>query len=437
MSVAETDSKNAILDQIVDSLSDSVAPARASKLATFTRHYLRRIPSDELSQHPTEHWQGLINSNFEFARKRIRGQTLMRVFNPVIQTNGWASTHTVIEVVTDDMPFLVDSTSLALVEAGVSYHRLIHPVYNIVRDQGGHLMNLAPSSEPLERSQRESVIHFEIDRETDPDALAELHRKIQIHLEDVNKAVRDWCNILDQASDACKQLEKARTPYSKEQVWETIDYLRWLMDNHFTFLGYREYRVVRKGCKEVLQIVPDSGLGILVGTEHVVPSNVETELRSRDSRAIAESGPVIITKTNSRSTVHRAGYLDYVGVMVFDDDGEILGERRFLGLYTSSAYNRRPWRIPFVRRKVDAVMEQSGFSYESHGGKGLLHIMETLPRDELFQASRNELFDLVMGIFDMQERQSTRLFVRANLSGRLISPSYWFIRNPTDPCIRP
>ena len=421
MSAANTDGKNAIVDQIVESLSDSIVPAKASKLVSFARHYLRRISARELSKHPAEHWRGMINGHFEFGRKRIRGQTLMRVFNPVEENDGWTTSHTVIEVVTDDMPFLVDSTSLALVEAGVSYYRLIHPVYNVVRDQGGHLMNLSPLREPLEGSQRESIMHFEIDRETDPEALAELQSKIQMHLADVAKAVLDWHKIQEQARDACKQLENAKTPYSDEQVKETIDYLNWLLDDHFTFLGYREYRVVKKGRKEVLEIVADSGLGILVGTTHADSSNIETELRSHDALKIAESGPVIITKTNSRSTVHRGGYLDYVGVMVFDADGKILGERRFLGLYTSSAYNRRPWRIPFVRRKVDAVMEQSGFSYESHGGKGLLHIMETLPRDELFQASRSQLFDLVMGILDMQERQSTRLFIRADRFGRFYS----------------
>ena len=421
MSAAETDGKKAILDKIVENLGDSIAAAQASKLASFARHYLRRIPLQELAEHPVEHWQGLIHGHFEFARKRIRGQTLIRVYNPVVDTHGWASTHTVVEVVTDDMPFLVDSTSLALVEVGASYHCLIHPVYNMVRDQGGHLMRLGPLREPLEGSSSESVMHFEIDRETDPEALAKLQTRIQMHLADVAMAVQDWRKILDQASDAGKQLEQARTPYTREQVSETIDYLGWLLDNHFTFLGYREYRVVKKERRDVLEIVADSGLGILTGTVQANSSHVETRLRSHDSMEISKSGPVIITKTNSRSTVHRAGYLDYVGVMVFDQDGKIQGERRFLGLYTSSAYNRRPWRIPFVRRKVDSVMEQSGFSYESHGGKGLLHIMETLPRDELFQASNSELFELVMGIFDMQERQSTRLFIRADRFGRFYS----------------
>ena len=421
MSAAQTDETCVILDQIIESLSESIAPAKDGTLEVFARQYLRRIPVHELDQHPVDYWRGLINGHFEFARKRIRGKTLIRVFNPVAASEGWTTTHTVVEVVTDDMPFLVDSTSLALVEAGVSYHRLIHPVYNMVRDQGGYLMNLSPLREPLKGSLPESIMHFEVDRETDPAALAALKSKIQMHLQDVSKAVADWRQMTAQVTDAGAKLRAVQSPYSAEQIKETIDFLVWLVGDHFTFLGYREYRVVKKGPKKLLEAVPDSGLGILAGAGSADSSTLESELRLHDFKELAESGPVIIAKTNSRSTVHRGGYLDHIGVMIFGGDGEIVGERRFLGLYTSSAYNRRPKRIPFVRLKVNAVLKQSGFSHESHGGKGLLHIMETLPRNELFQSSISELFVLVMGIFDMQERQRTRLFIRADRFGRFFS----------------
>ncbi|MEM9302884.1 MAG: NAD-glutamate dehydrogenase [Pseudomonadota bacterium] len=407
----------AVLDTVVELLTREASPAAARKLGTFARRYLHRVPDAELSRRTPENWAGLVRSQFRFVTERGLGEAAqVRIFNPTMESDGWETSHTVIEILCDDRPFLVDSTTLAISEFDASIHLIIHPVFQVQRDAGGFLMQLG-GGEELDGAAAESVMHFEIDRVTERRVLDELQARIETALEDVRLAVRDWEQILARLDEAIGALEDADTPYQEEEVAETVAFLRWLADDHFTFLGYREYRVVPEEGREVLDAQRDSGLGILAQS---IPGT-KTAVLSRDPREIALSGPVIITKTKGRSTVHRGGYMDYIGVMDFDAEGRLVGERRFLGLYTSSAYNRRPWNIPYVRRKVDAVMNASGLTPASHGGKALLHIMETLPRDELFQANPDELFDLAIGIFDLQERQKTRLFIRRDRFGRFFS----------------
>ncbi|MDX1571522.1 MAG: NAD-glutamate dehydrogenase [Xanthomonadales bacterium] len=412
--------KSVVLDSIVERVREGVPASKAEKLELFGRHYLRRVPDDELGRRSEEAWAAIIRGEFELVGQRMRGETGIRVFNPTSESHGWESSHTVVEIVTRDMPFLVDSTTMAISEMNISIHLIVHPVFRIVRDAGGYLMDIATLEQELADSTAESIMHFEIDRQTDPEMLQTLERRIKRFLNDVSLAVRDWRPMADRVERAWVRLSESQTPYAEDRVQETIEFLRWLADDHFTFLGYREYRIEHGKKGAMLCSVPDTGMGILREDDEA-PEHTSTQLVETEPEAIAESGPMIVTKTNSKSTVHRSAYMDYIGVMTFDEEGQLIGEERFLGLYTSAAYNRRPWNIPYVRHKVQAVMRASGFAAESHGGKALLHIMETLPRDELFQASPSELFELVIGVYDLQERQKTRLFIRADRFQRFFS----------------
>ncbi|MDW8479685.1 MAG: NAD-glutamate dehydrogenase [Xanthomonadales bacterium] len=212
-----------------------------------------------------------------------------------------------------------------------------------------------------------------------------------------------------------------RAPIGEEERAEIAALLEWLAADHFTFLGYREYRRVSRDGRDWLEAVPGTGLGIL--RDELRPSRP----RPLDTLAVpsgemqAAADALILTKTNARSLVHRPGYMDYIGLLEFDERGRPVGERRFVGLYTSSAYNRRPWEIPLIRRRFEAVMRRSGLAPEGHSGKALRHILETLPRDELFQASVEELERIAIGILNLQERQRTRLFLRRDRYGRFFS----------------
>ncbi len=202
---------------------------------------------------------------------------------------------------------------------------------------------------------------------------------------------------------------------------EAQEFLRWAADNHFTFFGYREYKVEKQGKEEVLVAQNGTGLGLMRGKD----TSVARPVKGLAAQGLHSSGSLadalILTKTNARSRIHRGGYMDYIGVLEFDAKGKIIGEQRFLGLFTSSAYNRRPWEIPLVRLRYENVMKRSGLSLSSHSGKALRHILESLPREELFQSSEDELFRTAMGVLGLQERVRSRLFLRRDKFSRFIS----------------
>ena len=206
---------------------------------------------------------------------------------------------------------------------------------------------------------------------------------------------------------------------SAEEVANAHGLLEWLATNHFTFLGYREYTLLRENGDDVLRAVPGTGLGLL---RYDQPRSGSFGRLTAEARAKARDHQLlIITKANSRATVHRSTYLDYIGVKTFDETGEVTGERRFLGLFTSAAYTESVLRVPIIKEKIARVLERSGFTADSHSGKDLLEVLETYPRDELFQTDGDQLYDIATEVLHLQERRKTRLFLRKDEYGRFMS----------------
>ncbi|WP_363800902.1 NAD-glutamate dehydrogenase domain-containing protein [Lysobacter firmicutimachus] len=386
--------------------------ARHAEAEAFAQAFYKRMSGDELPQHPAEGWAALAADFLDFARDRKPGSALVRLFNPTLKAQGWESPHTVLQIANDDMPFLVDSVTMALADQGIGVHVLGHPVVTFLRDKAGKLVAVG-------QGVAESLMHLEIDRQT-PEAMAAIRQSLETVLADVRASVRDWAQMRERMNAVADELVGERMPISEEGKREAQAFLHWAADNHFTFLGYREYEVVKQGGQDVLRAIKDSGLGLLRGKDAGKPR----PLTSLAAHYMPQSGSVdalILTKTNARSTVHRPGYMDYIGVLSFDADGRPVAEKRFLGLYTSSAYNRRPWDIPLVRQRHAYVMQQSGLAADSHSGKALRHVLETLPRDELFQSSEEELFKTASGILGLQERVRSKLFLRRDRYGRYFS----------------
>ncbi|MDZ7791003.1 MAG: NAD-glutamate dehydrogenase [Xanthomonadales bacterium] len=409
-------------EQILDQVSSILARGEGRELgAGFVRRLFRRVPVSEIEDMSVDDLAALAAGFLDFARQRVGNEVRLRIYNPRADRHGWESSHTIIEIVNDDMPFLVDSVVLALSELDISAHLIIHPVMRVVRDQGGHLMHLSEDGENRSVSGRpESMMHLQVDRQNYPEMLAKIEQGILAALADVQRAVADWKPMLACAHEIASELPKTHAALSNEARREAQDFFEWLANDHFTFLGYREYVIEQGEDGRVLRAVADSGLGIM----H--PEHREAPVRTLAELGYGKSGPspddpIIITKTNATSSVHRGGYMDYISVLYFDDDGSVTGEKRLIGMFTSGAYIRRCQDTPLVRRKVQEVVEMSGLQGGSHAGKALMHILETLPRDELFQASSEELLELAMGVLDLQERSQTRLFIRRERFGRFFS----------------
>ncbi len=385
--------------------------------ARFARAFLQRVPPAELAEAGTEELAAMVRGMREFARQRLPGAARIRVYNPERERDGWQSPHTVVEIINDDMPFLVDSVVLALTRLGISAQLIIHPVLKIRRDQGGHWLEMCPGDSDVAG---ESMMHVQIDRQAYPETLSEIEQGIGDGLADVRRAVTDWPAMCERARAISRDFGGKQDRIGQLTSAEARDFFTWLADDHFTFLGYREYRIEERDGERVLRALPETGLGIMHPDHRSAPIRSLRELSRGAERQTADN-PIIITKTNAKSTVHRGGYMDYISVLDFSESGEVTGEKRIIGLFTSGAYIRRCQDTPLVRRKVEEVMQASGLSANSHAGKALVHILESLPRDELFQASADELLELGTGILDLQERSQTRLFIRRERFGRFFS----------------
>lgn len=380
---------------------------------------LRRVPWIELQKYSVDQLTGLIKSIEKVLRTRPRGESVVRVYNPTEAEHGWNGLHTVIEVVNDDMPFLVDTISMVLLELGHQIQIVVHPVVWLDRDVKGQVTKLMPRGSDL--GQPDSVIHIQIEQQRQGKQMVAIKQAINAALEEVRLSVQDWKAMRERAIEIAGRFRGDLPKDWVENVSEFEEFLHWLAEDNFIFLGLREYVMEGHDGERVLKMVPDSGLGILSRTP---TNNHARKLKSLSSAARGTEHlpePIIITKTNSRSRVHRSGYMDYIGVLRYNAAGKVIGEYRILGLFTSGAYNLRITDTPLIRRKAVQVMQLSGLRPISHEGKALVHILETLPRDELWQSTVEDLHQLAMGVLDLQERPQTRLFIRRERYGRFFS----------------
>ncbi|MFJ9187708.1 NAD-glutamate dehydrogenase [Streptomyces anulatus] len=433
--------------------ADESVPGQDTVLAYLQRYYLHTAPEDLSGRDPVDVF-GAAASHYRLAENRPQGTANVRVHTPTVEENGWTCSHSVVEVVTDDMPFLVDSVTNELSRQGRGIHVVIHPQVTVRRDVAGKLIEVLSGGPGLPKSANgrkdgkggkggkaelphdalvESWIHVEIDRETDRADLQQITADLLRVLSDVRETVEDWGKMREAALRIADDLPgEPLDDLADEEVEEARELLRWLAADHFTFLGYREYELKDS---DALAAVPGTGLGILRSDPHhsedeAHPVSPSFDRLPADARAKArEHKLLVLTKANSRATVHRPSYLDYVGVKKFDAKGNVVGERRFLGLFSSAAYTESVRRVPVIRRKVAEVVEGAGFSYNSHDGRDLLQILETYPRDELFQTPVDQLRSIVTSVLYLQERRRLRLYLRQDEYGRYYSAIVYLPRD--------
>jgi glutamate dehydrogenase len=378
----------------------------------FARLYYAEVDPEELAARAPLDLKGAAAAHLAFGRKFSAGQARIRAYNPVSGQHGWQSTHTAIEIVNDDMPFLVDSVTMEVNRQGLTLHLLIHPVLRVLRDAKGELLSISQPGETSE-GRLESFMHLEVDRRTDPAKLAELEAGIARVLADVRAAVEDWKPMQARMAEIVKRL--SADSYDEERA-----FLAWLLADHFTFLGCRGYDLATVNGEDVLRIVPGSGLGILRERGATVSASFATLPPEARKRARVKE-LLVLTKANARSTVHRPGQLDYAGIKQFDAAGNVRGETRFLGLYTHTAYSENPMHVPLLRRKLGEVIKRAGLLPAGYSGKALASILETYPRDELLQIGAEDLYRHALAILQLGDRQRLRLLVRQDPYARFVS----------------
>ena len=401
--------------------------------------YYRHVAPEDVSGRADVDVYGALASHYRLAQERPQGTAKVRVLTPTLADEGWsAGGHSVVEVVTDDMPFLVDSLTMELSRQLRDVHVVVHPHFDVRRDITGAMQHVAPvddgALQPGDGTLRESWMHVEIDRIADGDAAA-IVENVQRILGDVREAVEDWPRTRQRMLDIVTELRSdAPVSLGAEEVRQGAELLEWLAEDHFTFLGYREYALEELDGDDVLRAVPGTGLGILRFDQD--QSEAFARLPEPVKAKAREQTLLVLAKANSRATVHRPAYLDYVGVKTFDAAGEVVGERRFLGLFSSSAYAESLLRIPLLREKAQEVLRRSGFDPRSYAGRALMDTLESYPRDELFHTTVDELAVMAEAAMHARERRAVRAITRADTYGRYVSVLVYLPRDRYNTAVR-
>ncbi len=419
MTVTEPPRKTQLIDRLAEEGRRRI-PEHADSVERFIRDYFALVSPDDMATDPDALLGGAL-SLWEFGRDRDPERAKVRIYTPTVAENGWSVGHTIVEIVNDDMPFLVDSVAGELMRADRTIHLIVHPVVHVIRDAAGTRQAVIDGRAEPGRGIAESCMHFEIDEETESADLTALRERIEEILDDVRAAVTDWRAMRARLHQALEEIDRGNPPIPADELEESKAFLRWLDDENFIFVGYRQYEFLRKGEEEFLKIVPGSGLGILREVRPESRRRADVPFTPEFSRFARRKELIIVAKANNRSTVHRVAHMDRIGIKRYDDSGTLIGEDRFLGLFTSAAYARSIRQVPMLRRKVSRIVDRAGLSRASHSGKELIQILETLPRDEVYQVSEDELFDIAIGILQLQERQRIAIFVRRDVFDRFVS----------------
>ncbi len=417
----DQDKKNSqkLLNKLVAYINEKLPLKKAKLLADFANRYYTMVSYDDLKYRSIEDLFGSLLSMWDIIYQRVPEECKIRIYNPEFEKHSWQSTHTIIEISHDDMPFLVDSVRMTVNRLGIFVHLMIYTGgMKVSRNADHQITNILPPSSTTENFTTEAPIYVEIDRQTDSKKIETLKKTLQQALSDTTLAVKDWHNMKNYLQESIKNLDKSASA-STDEIHESKDFLQWLLDDHFIFFGCTDFRFTKLKGVNNLQRVSSSGLGVLRNKRKSPHYFSDIQL---DGKNLSKTSPLLtFAKTNMPASLHRDAYTDLVGIMRFDKKGEPIGERRFIGLYSMKAYNSNPCSIPLIRHKVNQVLKKSELVPISHAGKTLLNILHALPRDDLFQASTEELLELSMGILHLQERQKVRLFIRKDAHNRFFS----------------
>ncbi len=431
--------KQELLDKIYKIVNKRMSDKKSGMAVNFINHYFRNVSLDDMAKREVEDLYGEAISMWNWGQTRIAGEPKIRVYNPRFDKHGWHSTHTVIEIVNDDMPFLVDSIGMELNRQNISVHYTAHPVFIVSRDKDGKAIDFPLNDKTPKDGIAESFMHVEVDEQSAVKVLQAIKDGLEDILHAVRLGVEDWQEMRDTAEGLIKNLKKLPPKgFDVEIINETGEFLSWLHADRFTFLGYRKWNYKGEGNKSSLEIDIKSGLGILRDPKEQVFEGLRNlgNLPDDIRQTVMQPDLVRITKANKRSKIHRPVHMDTIAIKIFDDKGNAIGEHLFIGLLTSVAYNQSPSEIPFLRSKVKQVLDESGFVAGGHNAKSLSHILESYPRDELFQISAPQLKNISLAIVQLQERQRISLFLRPDPFQRYISAIVYVPRDDFSTTLR-
>jgi glutamate dehydrogenase len=410
-----------LLDKVFQLIQEKIPSTRASLITEFGEQLFSNIAHEDLIGRSDSDTYGAMLSLWQHFCEYDGATPFIKAFNPKITKDGWQSEHSIVEIIVPDKPFLVDSIRMCLARLNITAHLFLNSPITLKRNAQNEIMHFVSKNKATcETCIKETVFLLEIDRQTNSKALAQLTEELQQVLSEVEQVVSDWTpmqNKLDNARASLSDIPFAIDPNAQQEAIEFVD---WLAKHNFTLMGYRYYKVRPEEGDYIWQPQDETSLGIMLNTTRNRDRRI-SNLPSSARKATLSQHPLILTKTTSVARVHRPTYLDYVGIKEFNTEGQVVGEHRFLGLYSAALYNSSVINIPVLKQKIAQVCQLMDVEQGTHAFKATINILETYPREELLHSSSKELARIVKGILQMQERGFSRMFTRKDAYGRFIS----------------
>lgn len=357
-------------------------------------------------------------SGFNFLQNRNLNQSKIRIFNPSLDNNGFDSRFTFIEIVNKDIPFLVDSIVGYLDKNSVEIENVIHPTYKITRKEDGSIDKISFSN----KERNESFIQLHINKINNEVEIKDFANGLSQLIETINLVVNDWPKMLEMIKGSLINIDNiANFVKNDSYISEIKDFISWVIDGNFVLLGIKEFDIKKDKDKYVLNGVDNGDLGIFSSPHDEMRPGVINSTPQEIADSVKNPYIIEILKSRYRSKVHRIANAERIRIQKFSNDGKVIGEFRIIGLFTSSAYNQSVTSIPLVRRKVDKVINDSGYIKGSHNYKDLVTALEFYPRDELFQIDHDDLLKNAIGIVSICGRSKVKFFARKDKFGRFVS----------------
>jgi glutamate dehydrogenase len=403
--------KEGLLNELAQRIDDRAEAGDRESLHNLSAAFYSRFPADDLRGRSVENLYGCLYGLLRFMHEWSDRSPKIRLFNPEIQSHGWESKYTTLAILCRGIPFTTASVRGELNRRNLRIHTIASSNLAVSRDKGGQMQGVLPGGNNDHASEPgEALLFFEIGRHSNPEELGELRDTLAAILGEVSVVVDDFPAMCECLQRAATDVE-ASTCVARDHREEAAAFLGWLERNHMTMLGYEYLKLKRSGAVTKIKVDKSASLGLLRQRKTRGVQDLQFDIEHLSLEQL-HSKQLSFSKSRGRSRVHRLTYPDYVEVKVFDEDGEVVGQHRFIGLYTSTVYTMNPRLIPILRRKVEQVMELSDLEWAAHESREMVRVLEVFPRDELFQSSVRELYDTVTAVNQIQERRQTRLFVR-------------------------
>ena len=411
------------ISQISD-IATSYVQKDKSLVEPFMQSYYRTLHHEIADQIDNVDLAGMALHHFILLKAYKGDKPQLKILNPIAEEQHFHSSHTIIQMVAYDRPFLVDTILMSLEAQGINVHRTYNTIISVERDDDGHITQIDSATESA--TSHLSLIQCEIAYQDDSE-LADLQQMLLEKVDTLDTVVGDWQQMHERLTQIKNELSKQTLPevfYSQQEIQAFLD---WILDDNFIFLGYREYRLEKEGMNEVnnedlnLYSIGNSGLGLLRGSSEDSLSESFSQLPTELKKLLTGPRVLMLSKSSHVSPVHRPVYMDFLGIHKFDSQGKLIGEYRFIGLLTSQAYQLTVSNIPLLREKANKIMAMTSIPKDGHAYHKMTHVINTLPRDDLFQASVEELYPMVTGISQLQDKKSLRLFSRVDHYQRFVS----------------